>query len=158
MAQKKKKDVSNIAAQNRKARHNYYIEDTVEAGIMLTGTEVKSLRAGRANIIDSYAGEKDDELYLLNAHISEFEQGNRFNHAPLRPRKLLVKKKERERLFEQIQKKGFTLVPLDIHFNDRGYAKVTLGIGKGKQHYDKRASEKDREWKRDQSRLLRDRG
>lgn len=154
----KKKVVGNIAAQNRKARHNYYIEDTVEAGIMLTGTEVKSLRAGRANIVDSYAGEKEGALYLINAHISEFEQGNRFNHTPLRHRKLLVHKKEQQRLLDQVNKKGYTLVPLDIHFNDRGYAKVTLGIGKGKQHFDKRASEKDREWKRDQSRLLRDRG
>jgi len=155
---KKAKDVSNIAAQNRKARHNYFIEDTIEAGMMLMGTEVKSLRAGRANITDAYAGEKDGELYLMNAHISEFEQGNRNNHAPLRYRKLLVKKRERERLLDAVQRKGYTLVPLDIHFNDRGYAKVTLGLGKGKQHHDKRATQKDREWKRDKARLMRDKG
>ncbi len=155
---KKAKPTSNLAAQNRKARHNYFIEDTYEAGIMLTGTEVKSLRAGRANIIDAYAGEKDGELYLLNAHIDEFLQGNRHNHAPLRPRKLLVHKKERTKLFEAVARKGYTLVPLDIHFNDRGYAKVTLGLGKGKLHYDKRATTKDRDWKRDKARLLRDKG
>ncbi|MCW9035323.1 MAG: SsrA-binding protein SmpB [Rhodospirillales bacterium] len=157
MAKKNKPD-SKFAAQNRKARHNYFIEDTVEAGIILTGTEVKSLRAGRANIIDAYAGDKDGELYLLNAHIDEFTEGNRYNHKPTRPRKLLVHRKERKKLFDYVGKKGYTLVPLDIHFNDRGYAKVTIGLGKGKLHHDKRATSKDRDWKRDQARLLRDRG
>jgi len=119
---------------------------------------VKSLRAGRANIIDAYAGDKDGELFLMNAHIQEFEQGNRHNHKPLRHRKLLVSKKERTKLLDYVAKKGYTLVPLDIHFTDRGYAKVTLGLGKGKLHYDKRATVKDREWKRDKARLLRDKG
>jgi len=155
---KKPKEPSRFVAQNRKARHNYFIEDTIEAGIMLTGTEVKSLRDGKASIGESYAGEKDGEMYLFNATISEYDGGNRHNHEPTRPRKLLLHKREVDRLLGAVNRKGMTVVPLDIHFNDRGYAKVTLGIARGKQMHDKRATNKDRDWKRDQARLMRERG
>jgi len=155
---KKPKEPSRFVAQNRKARHNYFIEDTIEAGIMLTGTEVKSLRDGKASIGESYAGEKDGEIYLFNATISEYDGGNRHNHEPTRPRKLLLHKREVDRLLGAVNRKGMTVVPLDIHFNDRGYAKVTLGIARGKQMHDKRATNKDRDWKRDQARLMRERG
>ncbi len=146
-----------IAAQNRKARHNYFIEDTLEAGIILTGTEVKSLREGRANIGEAYASERGGELYLFNAHISEYHGGNRFNHAPMRTRKLLLRKRQIERLIGSLQRDGITLVPLSIYFNERGIAKVKLGIAKGKRQYDKRATEKERDWQRQKARILRDR-
>jgi len=155
---KKKKDPSRFVAQNRKARHNYFIDDTIEAGIILVGTEVKSLRAGKVSIGEAYAGEKDGALYLFNANITEYEGGNRHNHAPTRPRKLLLHKREVDRLLGAVNRKGMTIVPLDIHFNDRGYAKVTLGLARGKQMHDKRATAKDRDWKRDKARLMRDRG
>lgn len=152
---KKNDDFSaRIAAQNRKARHNYLIEDIVECGMVLTGTEVKSLRTGRASIQEAYAAEKDGELYLINANIPEYEGGNRFNHEPKRIRKLLAHKKELDKLFGMTTQKGYTLVPLHIHFNDRGIAKVAIGIGKGKQSHDKRESIKDRDWKRDKARLM----
>ncbi len=146
-----------IAAQNRKARHNYFIEDTLEAGIILTGTEVKSLREGRANIGEAYASERGGELYLFNAHISEYHGGNRFNHAPMRTRKLLLRNRQIQRLIGSLQRDGITLVPLSIYFNERGIAKVKLGIAKGKRQYDKRATEKERDWQRQKARILRDR-
>ena len=146
------------AVENRKARHNYFIEDTIEAGIMLTGTEVKSLRQGGANIAESYAAEKEGALWLLNAHISEYKGGNRFNHEPLRPRKLLLHKREIDKLIGAVRRSGNTIVPLKIYFNDRGYAKVLLGIARGKKQHDKRASIKERDWKREQGRLIRARG
>lgn len=155
---KKPKDPSRFVAQNRKARHDYFIDDTIEAGIMLTGTEVKSLRAGKASIGESYAGEKDGAMYLFNANISEYEGGNRNNHMPTRPRKLLLHKREVDRLLGAVNRKGMTIIPLDIHFNDRGYAKVTLGLARGKQMHDKRATTKDRDWQRDKSRLMREKG
>jgi SsrA-binding protein len=147
-----------VAAENRKARHNYFIEDTVEAGIQLLGTEVKSLRAGGANIGEAYAAEQTGDFYLLNAHISEYKAGNRFNHEPMRPRKLLLHRREIDKLQAGIKRAGNTVVPLKIYFNERGYAKVLLGIARGKKQHDKRASIKDRDWKREQGRLIRARG
>ena len=145
-----------VAARNRKARYNYFIDETIEAGVMLAGTEVKSLREGRANIGDAYASAQGGELFLVNAHISEYSGGNRLNHEPLRPRKLLLRKREIERLVGAIQRKGVTLVPLEIYFNPRGIAKVRLGVARGKRQYDKRATTKERDWQRQKSRLLRD--
>jgi SsrA-binding protein len=143
-----------LVAQNRKARHNFFIEDRVEAGIALTGTEVKSLRQGHASIGESFAIERGGELYLVNAHIPEYEAASRFNHAPLRDRKLLLRKRELARLFAAVQQKGVTLVPLAIYFNDRGIAKVELGLARGKRQVDKRQSEKERDWQREKARLL----
>lgn len=159
MAGKKKKNddfSQRIAAQNRKARHNYFIEDTIECGLVLTGTEVKSLRNGRASIQEAYAAEKDGELYLINANIPVYEGGNRFNHEPKRMRKILAHKKELARLMGMTTQKGYTLVPLHIHFNDRGIAKVAIGIAKGKQSHDKRDTIKNRDWQRDKARLMRE--
>lgn len=144
-----------VVAQNRKARHNYFIDETLEAGMILTGTEVKSLREGRANLGDAYAVERDGEVFLVNAHISEYRSGNRFNHAPMRPRKLLLRKREIRRLIGALQREGVTLVPLSIYFNERGIAKVQLGIARGKRQYDKRATAKERDWQRQKARLLR---
>ncbi len=158
MARKKASPPGTIAAQNRKARHNYLIEDTLEAGIVLTGTEVKSLRQGRASISESYAAPKDGALYLINAHIPEYAAAGRQTHEPRRPRKLLMHKREIERLMGKVERHGMTLVPLTIHFNERGIAKVDLALGKGKRKADKRASSKEKDWKRQQARLLRDKG
>jgi SsrA-binding protein len=158
MAQKKKQPDRKFAAQNRKARHIYFIEDTFEAGMMLTGTEVKSLREGRANINEAYASVKGNDIFLLNAHISEYAGGNRENHPPRRPRKLLLHKREIQKLTMALQRDGMTLVPLSIYFNDRGLAKTSLGLAKGKRQYDKRATTKEREWKRDKARLMKSRG
>ncbi|MEQ9641718.1 MAG: SsrA-binding protein SmpB [Alphaproteobacteria bacterium] len=151
-------DGGRAAVENRKARFNYFIEDEIEAGIMLTGTEVKSLRAGGANIAESYAAEEDGAFWLRNAHISEYKGGNRFNHEPLRPRKLLLHRREIDKLTAAVRRAGNTVVPLKIYFNNRGYAKVLLGIARGKKQHDKRATIKDRDWKREQGRLIRDRG
>lgn len=142
-------------AQNRKARHDYFIEDTLEAGMQLLGSEVKSLRSGRASIAEAFAAEKNGDLYLLNAHIPEYESANRFNHAPRRPRKLLLHKKESERLKGRINREGMTIVPLAIYFNARGIAKCQLGVAKGKHKSDKRQTIKERDWQREQSRVLR---
>jgi SsrA-binding protein len=147
-----------IAAQNRKARHDYFIEDTVEAGIMLVGTEVKALRGGKASIGEAFAGEQGGELYLFNAYIPEYEAANRFNHQPRRPRKLLVHKREMNRLLGQIRREGVTVVPLSFYFNPRGIVKVELGLARGKRKVDKRAAEKEKDWKRDKARLMRNRG
>jgi SsrA-binding protein len=147
-----------IAAQNRKARHDYFIEDTVEAGIMLAGTEVKALRGGKASIGEAFAGEQGGELYLFNAYIPEYEAANRFNHQPRRPRKLLVHKREMERLLGQIRREGVTVVPLTYYFNPRGIVKVELGLARGKRKVDKRHAEKEKDWKRDKARLMRNRG
>lgn len=142
-------------AQNRKAFHDYAIEEKIEAGIVLAGTEVKSLRDGRANLSDAYAGEMQGELYLFNAYIPAYRQASHFNHETRRPRKLLVHRKERNKLFGAVQRDGYTLVPLQIYFNPRGMAKVEIGLGKGKKTYDKRASIKDRDWQRQKERLFR---
>ena len=141
-------------AENRKARYNYFIHEEFEAGMILLGTEVKSLRAGRANIQDAYASFENDGLYLINAHISEYGHGNRNNHDPLRPRQLLMHKKETRKISGQIQKAGKTLVPLSMYFNDRGIAKVKVGLASGKKQHDKRATERDRDWGREKQRLL----
>ena len=159
MAKKKDKDVAGkIAADNRKARHNYFIEDTVEAGIMLTGTEIKSLRGGHATIGESYAQSKDGEIFLINAYIPEYTEGNRFNHEPRRVRKLLLHKKQIAKLSQAIEREGMTLIPLKIIFNAKGRAKVELGVAKGKKLHDKRDTEKARDWAREKGRLLRDKG
>lgn len=143
-------------AQNRRARYDFFIEDTLEAGIMLAGSEVKSLREGKSNINESYADEEDGELFLVNAHIPEYKGANRFNHQTKRPRKLLLHKKQLNKLLGALKKKGITLVPLSLYFNDRGRVKVELGIAKGKKQHDKRATEKEREWNREKARTLKD--
>ncbi|NVJ69834.1 MAG: SsrA-binding protein SmpB [Alphaproteobacteria bacterium] len=145
-----------VAADNRKARHLYHIEDEFEAGIALTGTEVKSLRNGEANIRESYAEEKDGELWLVNAHIPEFSHGNRFNHEPRRPRKLLMHRREINKLAGAVQRQGYTLVPLKVYFTERGRAKILIGLGKGKNVRDKREDVKQRDWNRQKSRLMKD--
>jgi SsrA-binding protein len=147
-----------FAAQNRRARFDYSIESTVEAGIVLVGSEVKTLRLGRASINEAFAAERDGEMWLFNAYFPEYEAANRFNHEPRRPRKLLLKRREVSRLIGQTQRDGITLVPISIYFNERGRAKVELGLGKGKKKADKRASEKERDWKREQGRVLRSGG
>ena len=148
-----------IAAQNRRARFDYFIEDTLEAGLMLTGTEVKSLRSGRASIAESYAGLKSGELYLFNAYVPEYLQAGRWlQHEVKRPRKLLVRRRELEKLRAAIKQKGVTLIPMQIYFNDRGIAKLQVGIATGKKKADKRESDKERTWQRDKARLMRDKG
>jgi SsrA-binding protein len=147
-----------IAAENRKARFNYEITDTLEAGIILSGTEIKSLRNGKANITDSYASVEGGELWLINCYIPEYLQANRFNHEPRRRRKLLVHRKQLARLYQSTQREGMTIVPLNIHYNDKGMAKLELGIARGKKLHDKRESEKERDWNREKGRLLRDKG
>jgi SsrA-binding protein len=144
-----------LVAQNRKAFHEYFIEDRIEAGLLLTGTEVKSLREGRATISEAYAGESGGELVLFNAHIPEFHGGNRFNHEPRRPRKLLVRRRELDRLAGAVRREGVTLVPLQLYFTPRGWAKVELGLAKGQKTHDKRAAIKERDWQREKQRLLR---
>ncbi|MBH63291.1 MAG: SsrA-binding protein [Alphaproteobacteria bacterium] len=145
-------------AVNRKARRNYFIDETFEAGIVLQGSEVKSMRAGRGSINEAYATERKGEIYLINAHIPEYAPANRQNHEPRRPRKLLLHKREIKRLFGAIQREGMTLVPLSLYFNEKGRAKVELGLAHGKRKYDKRAAERDRDWSRQKARIMRDRG
>lgn len=148
-----------FAAQNRRARFDYYIEDTIEAGIMLAGTEVKALRGGKASILESYAGEQNGELYLINSYIPEYGQaGAWLQHDPKRPRKLLVRKRELVKMLTAIARQGMTLVPMSVYFNERGMAKVEIGIAKGKNKGDKRDTEKERDWQRDKARLMRARG
>ncbi|MFO1057781.1 MAG: SsrA-binding protein SmpB [Dongiaceae bacterium] len=147
-----------LAAQNRKARHDYFIEDTFEAGVMLLGTEVKALRQGRASIGEAFAGEQGGELFLFNAYIPEYEAANRDNHPPRRPRKLLLRRREVDKLIGSVRREGMTVVPLSIYFNERGIAKVQLGLAKGKRKVDKRESEKEREWGRNKARLMRNKG
>lgn len=141
-------------ARNRRARHDYHILESWEAGIVLTGTEVKSLRAGKANLADSYAVVRGGEIHLVNLHISPYEQGNQFNHEPTRTRKLLLHRREIRRLIGAVEREGLTLVPLDLHFS-RGVAKVTLALAKGKKLHDKRADERRREDEREMSRAVR---
>ena len=146
--------VTGTVAENRRARFDYEILDTLEAGIMLTGTEVKSLRLGKAQITEAYASPEDGGLYLINAHIPEYLQANRFNHEERRRRKLLVSKKQLSKLTVEVERAGNTIVPLKLYFNDRGIAKLLIGLGKGKKEYDKRATEKERDWNREKSRLM----
>ena len=145
-----------VVAENRRARFEYYIEDVFEAGIALTGTEVKSLRFGEGSIAESYAEVKGGEVWLINSNVPEFSHGNRFNHTPKRPRKLLLHEREIARFTGAVERKGMTLVPLSIYFNSRGRAKVELALAKGKNVADKRAVTKDRDWKRDQARIMRE--
>ncbi|NIX77062.1 SsrA-binding protein SmpB [Microvirga terricola] len=152
------KSAYRVVADNRKARFNYEIVDTYEAGIALTGTEVKSLREGKSTIGESYAGPSGEEFFLFNAYIPEYLQANRFNHEPKRPRRLLLHKRQIDKLIGATQREGFTVIPLKIYFNDRGRAKVELGLGRGKKLHDKRETEKERTWNREKSRLMREKG
>jgi SsrA-binding protein len=142
-------------AQNRKAFFNYHIDERIEAGIVLSGTEVKSLRAGHATIGEAHASEMGGELWLFNAYIPEYDKGHQFNHETRRPRKLLVRRREMARLFGAVQRKGMTLVPLALYFNPRGMAKIELALARGKKLHDKRETEKERDWQREKARLLR---
>lgn len=161
MAEPRKKGLIShgIAAQNRKARFDYKIGETIEAGLMLVGPEVKSLRAGRATLSEAWAGERNGEMFLFNCYIPEWQAGSfvaRFE--PRRPRKLLLHRKQVRELIGSITREGTTVVPMDIHFNERGVAKVTLGVAEGKKKHDKRAAIAARDWQRDKARLMRDRG
>ena len=147
-----------VVAENRKARRNYEIEETFEAGLMLSGTEVKSLRSGKANIAESYASDEDGELFLINAYIPEYAQASRFNHTPRRPRKLLLHRKEIHKLMVGIQRDGMTIVPLELYFNERGRAKLKLALAQGKKLHDKRETSKKRDWDRQKARSMRDKG
>jgi len=149
-------DKTKTVAENRRARFDYFIDDVFEAGIALTGTEVKSLRFGEGSIQESYAEIRGGEAWLVNSNVPEFSHGNRFNHEPKRPRKLLLKEREIARLQGAVERKGMTLVPLSIYFNSRGRAKVELALAKGKNDADKRQTIKDRDWKRDKARILRE--
>ncbi|MEN9895550.1 MAG: SsrA-binding protein SmpB [Pseudomonadota bacterium] len=150
--------IRKIVAENRKARFNYEIVDTYEAGLVLTGTEVKSLREGKANIAESYASDEGNEIWLINSYVPEYLQANRFNHETRRRRKLLLSAREINRLRVAINREGMTLVPLKIYFNDKGRAKMELALAKGKKLHDKRETEKERDWNRQKGRLLRDKG
>jgi len=159
MAPRKKTDPNNkTVAENRKARYNYAVEDTLECGIMLVGSEVKALRAGGVAIAESYANIEDGELWLINSHVPKYLQAKTFQHEERRKRKLLVSKRELGNLWKNIGREGMALVPLKIYFNDKGRAKLLLGIAKGKKMQDKRATEKKRDWQKQQGRILRDRG
>jgi SsrA-binding protein len=154
MAQQK--SPNRVVADNRKARFHYEILDTLEAGIALTGTEVKSLRGGKATIGEAYAGPSGEEMFLFNAYIPEYLQANRFNHETRRPRRLLLHKRQINKLIGATQREGFTVIPLKIYFNERGRAKVELGLGRGKKLHDKRETEKKRDWDREKARLMRE--
>jgi SsrA-binding protein len=147
-----------IIADNRKARFNYEIGEVFEAGIALTGTEVKSLRTGKATIAESFASSRDGELWLYNANIPEYLQANRFNHAPKRPRRLLLHKREIFKLAAAVEREGMTLVPLKLYFNPKGRAKIEIAVARGKKLHDKRETEKKRDWNRERGRLLREKG
>jgi SsrA-binding protein len=149
---------SKLIAENRKARHSYFIEDTLECGIVLEGSEVKSLREGQANIAESYATVDDGELFLVNAYIAPYKQAQTFGHEERRRRKLLASKRELSRLWNGIGREGMTLIPLRLYFNEKGRAKLLIGLAKGKKMADKRETEKERDWNRQKARLLRERG
>lgn len=150
-------DRGRIAAQNRRARFDYFIDRTVEAGVMLSGTEVKSLRAGQASLQDAFAVERSGELWLIGVHINEYAPASRFNHPPKRPRKLLLRKREVSQLLGAAKRDGVTLIPMSIYFTDRGIAKVELGLARGKRKVDKREAIKQRDWSREKSRVMRER-
>jgi len=151
-------DKKKVVAENRRARFDYALEDKYEAGIALTGTEVKSLRFGEGSIAESYAEVKGEEVWLINATIPEFSHGNRHNHEPKRPRKLLLNQRQIAKMFGAVMRQGMTLVPLSIYFNSRGRAKVELALGKGRKAHDKREHIKEQDWKREQGRLMRQNG
>src|SRR5436189_1122515 len=157
MAQKSERPIK-IIADNRKARFHYEIGETFEAGISLTGTEVKSLRVGKATIAEAYADARGGEIWLVNSNISEYRQGGRFNHAPKRPRKLLLHRRQINKLAGAVEREGMTLVPLKLYFNEKGRAKVEIALARGKKLHDKRETEKKRSWERERGRLLRDKG
>ena len=147
-----------VIADNRKARYSYEIGETFEAGLALVGSEVKSLRSGKANIAESYASEQGGELFLINAYIAEYAQAGRFNHEPRRPRKLLLHRREIDRLIGAVRREGMTLVPLRLYFNERGIAKLLIGLARGKKIHDKRETERKRDWQRQKARLMREKG
>jgi len=147
-----------LVADNRKARFHYAIGETFEAGVALTGSEVKSLRTGKANIGESYASTRDGELWLINANISEYKQAGRFNHEPKRPRKLLLHKRQINKLIGAVEREGMTVVPLKLYFNEKGRAKLEIALAKGKKLHDKRESDKKRDWQREKGRLMRAKG
>jgi SsrA-binding protein len=151
-------DKKKVVAENRRARYDYFVEERLEAGIELTGTEVKSLRSGEGSIAESYAAVEGEELWLINSHVPEYSHGNRLNHHPRRPRKLLLKAREIAKLQGAVTRQGLTIVPLSIYFNGSGRAKVELAVARGKKMHDKRDTEKERDWKREQGRLLRKHG
>ena len=154
-----KRESGKLVAENRKARFNYAIEDTLEAGLVLTGSEVKSLRAGKANIAEAYASnEGGGALYLINAHIAEYAQSGRANHEPTRPRKLLLHKRQIRKLAAAVEREGMTIVPLRLFFNEKGRAKIDIALGRGKKLHDKRETEKKRSWERERGRLMRQKG
>jgi SsrA-binding protein len=156
---KKKVDGRKTIAENRKARYEYFVTETYEAGIMLTGTEVKALRKGHINISESYASEENGGMALINCYIPELQNANPFfQHAPRRPRRLLLHKREIHKMIVATQRKGMTIVPLELYFNERGMAKLKLGIAEGKQNHDKRETEKKRDWNREKARIMRDKG
>jgi SsrA-binding protein len=154
----KSESKNKLVADNRKARFHYAIGETFEAGVALTGSEVKSLRTGKANIAESYASTRDGELWLLNSNISEYKQAGRFNHEPKRPRKLLLHKRQINKLIGAVEREGMTVVPLKLYFNDKGRAKVEIALAKGKKLHDKRDTEKKRDWQREKGRLMRVKG
>ena len=158
MNQRRDDPNNRTVAENRKARFSYEVLDTLEAGLVLTGTEVKSLREGHANIQESYASVEGGEIWLINSYLPEYLQGNRFNHEPRRRRKLLVSKREMARLAQSVEREGMALVPLKVYFNDRGRAKLLLAVARGKKLHDKRETEKKRDWAREKGRLLKERG
>lgn len=158
MAAARKTPPRKVVAENRKARHSFEIQDVFEAGIVLTGSEVKSLRQGKANIAESYASEEGGELYVINAYIPGYAEANRFNHEERRPRKLLMHKREIAKLIGGVRRDGMTLVPLKLYFNDRGMAKMELALARGRKLHDKRQAEKSRDWDRQKARLMRDKG
>jgi SsrA-binding protein len=147
-----------LIAENRRARFDYFLEETFEAGLMLTGSEVKSLRGGKANIAESYASADGNEITLVNAYIPPYEAANRFNHEPRRPRKLLLHRKQIDRLLGAVRRDGRTIIPVKLYWNDKGMAKLEVALAKGKSAPDKRATIADRDWKREQGRLMRDKG
>ncbi len=158
MSKSKPEPGRKIVADNRKARFNFEIMDTFEAGLALVGTEVKSLRAGKASLGESYASAEGGALWLVNCNIPEYANASRANHEPKRPRKLLMHKREIDRLTGAIQREGLTLIPLKLYFNARGIAKLELALARGKKLHDKRQTEKDRTWQRDKARLMREKG
>lgn len=147
-----------LVAENRRARFNYELTDVIEAGLVLRGTEVKSLRNGEANIAESYASFEEGEMWLINSHIPEYLEANRFNHDPRRRRKLLLNKRQIARMVNATDREGMTIVPLKLYFNDQGRAKLELAVARGKKLHDKRETEKKRDWNRQKARLLRERG
>jgi SsrA-binding protein len=157
MAEKKPRPFK-IIAENRKARFNYEVGEVVEAGIALTGTEVKSLRQGKATIAESYADANNGEIWLVNANIPEYLQASRFNHAPKRPRKLLLHRRQIDKLAVAVEREGMTIVPLKMFFNEKGRAKIEIALGRGKKLHDKRETEKKRSWDREKGRLMRLKG